>query len=651
MVSKMKSIGFGMRIWRGFVLAAVLSASGILFVCGADSGQNWTPPQEITRSQIHPVPFVNVKIDDNFWSPKQKIYREWTIPHSWQYVQREIEDNEIAAGWKNIPRGKDTPWNQANLHKVLETCAYALGQELNPQLDSKADYIISAITGAQQPNGYVNALITVRKMTPWANLDGQHDGYVAGHLIEAAVAHYLSTGKTNFLNVARKLADHIYNYFIVENHEGVCGHAELELALVRLYRVTGEKRYLDLSLNWIERRGKPWKYSSTTPRSYFMDHLPARELNEITGHAVRAVFYATGIAETAIETNDEGLKQTARRLFDSATKRKMYITGGVGSQKEDEGFGPDYHLPNRTGYAESCAACGMINFAFSMFRMDGKSSYIDVLERTLYNAVLHGISLDGTNFYYTNPLTDENHLRDNCWVCCPPNLSRTLLRFQEYIYAQTDDAIYVNLYVGSRAKVRLKNSDVVVHQKTDYPWDGKVNITVETEKPVRFSLRLRAPEWARSYNLSVNGKREEIKVNKDGHIEIHRRWEKNDTVGIEFPMKVEQVVAHPAVTNNNGRVAIQRGPIVYGFEGIDNAGDVERITLAKEPKFETSFQKDLLGGVVVIKGKKTDSSDCVAIPFYALANRGKSKQVVWVYKDGFTRKATGWDKALYQFVE
>jgi DUF1680 family protein len=628
------------------LIAASIPGSAVLSAAADDFP---APPAQISRAERKPVPFTNVKITDNFWAPKQKIYRERSIQHSWQYVQKEIEDNEIAAGWKNIQRGKDTPWNQANLHKLLETCAYALGQENNPELNKKVDYIISAIAAAQQPDGYVNALITVRKMTPWANLDGQHDGYVAGHLIEAAVAHYLSTGKTNFLNIAKKLADHIYNYFILQNHEGVCGHSELELALVRLYRVTGEKRYLELSLNWIERRGKPWKYSSTTPRSYFMDHLPARQLTEITGHAVRAIFYATGIADTAIELNDNELKETARRLFASATKRKMYITGGVGSQKEDEGFGPDFFLPNRDGYAESCAACGLINFAFSIFQMDGNASSIDILERALYNALLHGISLDATNFYYTNPLTDENHLRDNCWVCCPPNILRTLLRFQEYIYAYSDNSIYVNLYIGSNAKIALNNNKILITQTTDYPWNGRINLTLTPETEKTFTLKLRIPGWARSYDLKLNGTPLKEKTQPDGYLCLTRKWKnQTNTIEIDFPLPVERIVAHPNVKNNENRVAIQRGPIVYGFESIDNPGDVSHITLAKEPDFQTSFRENLLNGVTVIIAKKADGGNCFAIPFYALANRGKSKQIVWVYQQDLKRPLTGWENALYQ---
>ncbi len=602
---------------------------------------------EITCSERHTVPFVNVKITDNFWSPKQKIYRERTIPHSWQYVQKEIEDNEIAAGWKKIPRGKDTPWNQANLHKVLETASYALGQEKNPNLESKLDYIISAIFAAQQTNGYVNALITVRKMTPWDNLDGQHDGYVAGHLIEAAVAHYSTIGKTNFLIIAKKLADHIYNYFVVEKHEGFCGHSELELALVRLYRVTGEKRYLDLSLEWIERRGKPWKYSSTTPRNYFMDHLPARQLNEITGHAVRSIFYATGISETAIEANDDGIKETARRLFASATQKKMYITGGIGSQHEDEGFGPDYYLPNKNGYAESCAACGLVNFAYSMFRLDGKSCYIDVLERVLYNALLHSISLDGTNTYYTNPLTDEDHLRDNCWVCCPPNISRTLLKVQEFIYAYTTNDIYVNLYIGSEAKINFTKTAVKINQTTEYPWDGKVRLTILPQKTTTFTIKLRIPDWAQSFNISVNNNLINPNVQQDGYIWLDREWKQSDTIELTFAMPVKRIVAHPEMKNNEGRVAIQRGPIIYGFEAIDNDGTTD-ITIAKDAQFEHLFRPDLLGGIVTISGKKADGGKFLAIPFYALANRGKSHQIVWVYQQNFKRLMGGWDKKLYQ---
>ena len=614
---------------RIFYLALLCTALGLIKPLLAPAADVPTPRAGITVGKRQPVPLIDVRLTDSFWAPKLKVYREKTVPHSWQYVKIEIEDNEIAAGWKKIKRGEDAPWNQANLHKVMETAAYALAQETNPSLDQHLDAIIAAMAAAQQPNGYCNALITVRNKTPWVNLDGQHDGYVAGHLIEAAVAHFQSTGKTNYLHVAQGVADHIYRYFITEKHEGVCGHAELELALVRLYRVTGEKRYLDLSREWIERRGKPWAYTCDTPRSYFMDHLPIRQVNEITGHAVRSLFYATGVAEAGLESGDLELQAAARRLWQSATRRKMYLTGGVGSQEKDEGFGPDYDLPNQGGYAESCAACGMIYFAQSMFRIDGEASSIDVMERVLYNTVLHGISLDGTNTYYRNILHDENHARDNCWVCCPPCLSRTLLRIPEYLYAQSDAGVYLNLYAGSTAQIRLKDRRIRLTQETDYPWNGHVKLTLDPDQSTPFKLFLRKPGWSTGASLSLNGAPLKNPSLEKGYWIIDRTWQSGDHIEIELPMPVEVIKANPKVLANRGRIAIQRGPLVYATESLDNNGEVD-LAFPAEPRFRVESRPDLLNGVQVITAKISPDRDWLGIPFYALANRGPAKQTVWM---------------------
>ena len=599
------------------------------------------------KADIRAVPFAAVTFSDAFWAPKQNVCRERTIPHSWQYVTREIEDNEIAAGWKSLPRGDDTPWNQANLHKVLETCAYALAQGPDPELDKKLDGIIAAIAAAQQPNGYVNALITVRHKTPWTNLDGQHEGYVAGHMIEAAVAHYEATGKVSFLAVASKMADHIYNHFVIEGNPGVCGHAELELALARLYRVTGEKRYLELAQNWIERRGKPGPHSSDTARSYFMDHLPIRQVPEVTGHAVRTMFYLTGAADVAVETGDKSLADAVRRLWADTTQRKMYVTGSVGSQEKDEGFGPAYDLPNAGGYSESCATGGLIYFADAMFRLDGDAASVDVLERTLYNALLHGISLDGTTTYYRNPLTDENHVRDNCWVCCPPCISRTLLRVQDYAYARSSSGIYVNLYAAGTATVPVAKQTVKLTQETRYPWEGKVALTMQPVKPVRLALRLRVPGWCRKATVAVNGAVIARPKLEKGYAVIEREWRPGDRVELDFALPIERMEAHPNVKQDSGLVALQRGPIVYGFEGLDNDGNVD-ITLPTDPQLGVEHRNDFLGGVDVITAKTADGRTVRAIPFYALANRDKSKQVVWVRQTGKTESVTGWEGRLYR---
>jgi uncharacterized protein len=612
-----RKAGRDMMQMAGYGALAAALAAGVCASAAADGGRC-------------AVPFTAVSVTDTFWGPKHQVYRDRSIPHSWQYVSREIEDNEIAAGWKQIERGQDTPWNQANLHKVLESCAYALGQTHDAALGAKVDGIIRAIAGAQQANGYVNALITVRHMTPWANLDGQHDGYVAGHLIEAAVAHFQATGERSFLDVACRLADHIYRTFITEGQPGVCGHAELELALVRLYRVTGEGRYLALAREWIERRGHAWEGKGATPRGYFMDHLPIREVPEVTGHAVRTMFYLAGAADVANEAGDASLAEAARRLWTDTVERKMYLTGSVGSQASDEGFGAAYDLPN-DGYCESCAACGLVYFAQAMFMLDGDSGSMDVLERVLYNAVLHGVSLDGTTTYYRNPLSDGNHVRDNCWVCCPPCLSRTLLRMPEYVYARGQDGLYVNLYVGGKLTTTVAGSDLELTQETRYPWEGQVRLTLAPARAATWSLRLRLPGWCQGASVRVNGEAVEAPVER-GYAVLRREWKAGDVVDLDLPMPVQRGKARPEVAADRGLVALQRGPLVYGFEGVDNGGDVD-LTLPGGAPFGVEHRPDLLGGVTVIRTRAADGREVQAIPFYALANREASRQVVWV-KDG-----------------
>ncbi|MEI6503477.1 MAG: beta-L-arabinofuranosidase domain-containing protein, partial [Armatimonadota bacterium] len=532
-------------------------------------------------------------------------------------------------------------------HKVLETCAYALTLQPEAELDRKLDTIISAIAGAQQPDGYVNALVTVRKIKPWSWMDGRHEGYVAGHLIEAAVAHYLATGKRSFLDIACKNADHIYQHFITEGAEGVCGHAELELALVRLYRVTGEKRYLALAKEWIERRGKLLPGQDPSRQFYGMNHLPIREVPEVVGHAVRTMFYLTGVAEVANETGDKGLQQAARRLWRDTTLRKMYVTGSVGSLAEDEAFGPAYDLPN-DGYCESCAACGLLYYAQAMFLLDGDSRSVDVLERVLYNAVLHGISLDGVTTYYRNPLSDANHARDNCWVCCPPCLSRTLLRLPDYVYATTPQSLYVNLYVGGSATALVGKLPVTVTQETQYPWQGQVKLNLSPERPAAFGLRLRIPGWCGAWTVAVNGTPVAKPKVEQGYVVLQRQWRKGDTVALELAMPVERIEARPEVKADTGRVAIQRGPLVYGLEGLDNDGGNVDVTLAADPQLRFEHRGDFLGGVTVVLAKAADGHDVRAVPFYALANRERSRQTVWVAQEGKQEQRAGWEERLYR---
>lgn len=641
MITMTSAVGRAMVLATTGVAIATIGALPVSAVPASDPASR----PYYSASPRRPLPATSVKITDNFWAPKMQVYLQKTVPHNWQYVSGDILANEIAAGWKQAS-SEGYVWSQANLHKVLETVAYSLAMEPDAELEKKADYIVSAIAAAQMPDGYIDPPVTLNNKTRWGHLDGQHEGYVMGHMIEAAVAYYEATGKKQFLDVACKAADHIYDYFITQKHEGVCGHAELELALALLYRVTGEKRYVQLAKEWVERRGKPWSGWTHGDRKYFMDHLPIRQAPEVVGHAVRTMFYLTGVTEAATETNDTTLKAAARRLWANTTTKKMYITGSVGALAQDEAFGANWQLPNN-GYCESCAACGLIYYSQAMFLMDGKADSIDVMERVLYNGLLHGISLDGTTTYYCNPLTDENHSRDNCWVCCPPCISKTLLRVPEWIYAESKDGIYVNLYVGSEATAKAKGAYVKLTQKTDYPWNGKVEITVRLEKRASFAIRLRVPGWAREWSIKINGKAANAARSTDGYLLVRRQWTAGDKIELNFPMPVERIEAHPEVKDDCGMVAMQRGPMAYALEGVDNEG-ITDVTLPADPQFNALYKLDLLNGVSVITGKRADGGGFTAIPFYALANRDKSRQQVWVRQEGLEQRADGWEGVLYR---
>jgi len=617
-----------------FPFSVVLCLQGVLPTRAAEE-----------KTKLTPVAVKATKITSEFWAPKLKVYREDTVSHSWNYVNSSIEELRNAAKTEKQPV-RNGKWMEANLHKVLETAAYALAQDPSQDLDRKVDETVAVIAAGQQPDGFVHGWVVTRKIQPWGDLYHQHDGYVSGHLYEAAAAHFRATGKRNYLEVACKSADQAWRHFIEQKNPGFPGHAEIELALVELYRVTGNKKYLDLARAFIERRGQHPERATRFPPAYFQDDLPVRQQKEINGHAVRAIFFATGVADVALETGDREMREAARRLWHSASKRKMYITGSAGASAHHEAFGPDYDLPN-TGYCESCAACGMANFAHRMLRLEGDADAADELERILYNAVLHGIGLDGKTFYYRNPLSDRDHPRGNNWCCCPPTLSRTLLQLGRYAYAHTDRDIYVNLYVGGSCTARLSETPVVLRVETDYPWDGAVKIVVDPEKDAEFSVRLRIPGWCKDAKLKVNGQAIVQRQARKGYAVLARRWQRGNTIELVMPMPVMRMEAHPNVAANTGKVAIQRGPFVYGLEGLDNNGN-PNITLPANPKFTHEHRKDFLGGLTVITGTSADGKPFTAIPFYALANRQKSQQEVWLSQSDKKQDASGWEGKLYR---
>ena len=633
------------------MLRIFLSAS---FLLGASLACLSVPPATPgpATNALTPMVVKSMQIADDFWAPKLRTYRERTIPHSWNYMGWNLRALHAAAGDK-VEGDLNGTWDEANLHKFLETIARSLDVFPDPALEKRADQVIALLGRAQRPDGYLHAHVTNAKKAPWdpGFLDGSHDGYVLGHLIEAAIEYQASTGKRTFLDIAIRAADQAHRHFLGTNGQpGFCGHAELEMALVELYRVTGERRYLELATAFIEWRGRGQvKPAGPTPRAYFQDAVPLREQRTLEGHAVRAIFFASGVADVALESGDVDYRLAATRFWDSTARRRMAITGSTGPRQEHEAFGEDHELPD-DGYYESCAACGLADFAQRMFLLERRAEYADVLERVLYNAVLHGISLDGTNSYYQNPLTDRDRPRYNSWVCCPPNLSRTLFKVGRYASAVGEREIFINLFVGGTISPPWPDASVKIAVATEYPWDGAVKFTVEAARPQQFALNLRWPGWCEKLALRLNGQAVSPLPRTDaGYLRLDRIWSNGDTVELALDMPVQRIEAHPNIRTAAGKLALQRGPIVYGFEGLDNGGNA-RIELGAEPQFTVEHRRDLLGGVMVIRGATADGRPFLAVPFYTLANRAKSSQEVWAAQRGLKASHKWWEGRLYREV-
>jgi DUF1680 family protein len=643
-----------MRLFRSlvaflFVLACasenIFAAPGTFPGVPPDVGQ-WAG----RAGAISPTPVRNVHFEGGFWGLKMQVYHERTIPHSWQYMGHDIRSLRKAAGVSNEGPFNNT-WGEANLYKFLETIAHSLGMFPDAALEKRVDEIVDLIGRSQRADGYAHVFIINEKKPKWDPefLDGSHDGYVLGHMIEAAIEYHANTGKRAFLEIACKAADEAYEYFLgPQGKPGFCGHAELEMALVELARVTGRAKYIELSRAFVEWRGRhKVKPYGATPRSYFQDMVPLRQQRVLDGHAVRSTFFATGVADLALATGDADYRLAANRFWDSATLRRMTITGSAGPRQEHEAFGEDFDLPNN-GYYESCVSCGLVDFAQRMFLLEGGADSSDVLERVLYNAVLHGISLDGTNSYYQNPLSDTNRNRYNSWVCCPPNLSRTLLQVGRYAFASGGRDAFVNLFVAGRAQLPLADGSADLKIETEYPWEGKVAITVEPGSVKRFALHLRWPDWCETATLSINGTPvQPLPKNDRGYLRLDRDWLENDRVEFVMEMPAQRIEAHPMIKDCIGKVALQRGPLVYGFEGLDNDGNAKP-ELAANPQLRVESKPDLLGGIRVITGDTADGKRFTAIPFYALANRAKSTQEVWATQRGWKPGDAWWEGRLYR---
>jgi DUF1680 family protein len=607
------------------------------------------------------VPMSQVEIRDQFWEPRQQTNRSITVPHLFSELERagNIPNLRLAAERKR--EGYQGPvYMDSDLYKAMEAAAYVLQLYPDDPIREKLDEVIGILERAQTPEGYLNSYFqVVAPERRWTNLRDDHELYCAGHLIEAAVAHYEATGSDRLLKVATRYADYIDSVFgdAPGKRLGYCGHPEIELALFRLYRATGEKRYRDLARFFLLNRGKKiFAQEHNIPLEQYdgtiwQDNVPLTEHREIVGHAVRAAYLFAGATDLVDETGDERVLQMLLRVWENTISRRTYITGGIGNEARHEGFTKDYDLPNRTAYQETCASIALIFWAHRMGLLLEEARFFDALERALYNGALAGIALDGKNFYYVNPLESDGTHHRRPWyacACCPPNIARLIASLGGYLYAQTDSDLWVNLYVESRAKVALAGREVVLQVRTNYPWEGTIEVQVVEGAPVEFGLHLRIPDWCAQPRLMLNGKPLPLEIQK-GYAVVRRHWQPEDRLTLELPMTPVWMEAHPRVEADRWQVAIQRGPLVYCLEEIDQPAPLERMAVDTSSPLRYRWEPNLLNGIGVIEGGAVVLDDDSAwgnrlyrpltprqratfraIPYYAWHNRQPCPMRVWM---------------------
>lgn len=618
--------------------------------------------------KFEPLGFSEVTITDNFWKPKMDKVATTTL--SACIYQTEVKTARIR-NFEKVARKKGEKhegifYDDSDVYKALEAIAYSLRNHPDSALEKKADEWIDKIAAAQLPDGYLNTYYTLTDLSlRWTDMS-MHEDYNGGHLIEAAVAYYQATGKRKLLDVATRFANYFDSVFGPDKRHWVTGHQELELALVKLYKTTKEEKYLKLAHWLLEERGhgyaKGYTWTDWKDTGYAQDLVPVREQKEITGHAVRAMYMYTGAADVAALTGDNGYMQAMKTVWEDVVYRNMYITGGIGSSGNNEGFSNDYDLPNEQAYCETCASVGMVFWNQRMNSLTGESEYIDVLERSLYNGALDGLSLSGDHFFYGNPLASNGRHSRREWfgtACCPANIARLVASLGNYVYAKSTDDIWVNLFIGSKATIHLTRGDVLLEMQTDYPLDGKIRINFSPAKKIKYGLHIRIPGWAQDSpapgglykftdqpsdapRLVLNGKPIDYK-NEKGYAVVDREWKKGDQVEFILPMDARRIVARNELKYDNDRVAIQRGPLVYCVEGADNEGKAWNLILPEkavlEPEKETILNENIVAletevpvvevssdGLSVTSGMKKIK----AIPYYAWCNRGSNPMQVWL---------------------
>ncbi len=622
--------------------------------------------------RIQPVSWRDVKVESTFWSPRQKALFTSTLKEQFDQLDaKKYRQNFERAARREHGGYVGYVFNDSDVYKVIEAASYALGIKREPWLEKKVDDWIELIGRAQEPDGYLDCHFQLDEpQNKWKNLRDQHELYCAGHLFEAASAHYLATGKTSFLNIAKKLADHIDGHFGPGKHMGYPGHPEAELALFKLWRVTGEQRYYKLAEFFLNSRGSKWfatEHNTPLDRyngDYWSDNLPIRDHESIVGHAVRAAYLFSGATDLAIETHDQPLTDMLDRVWRSNTERRMFVTGGLGPSGSNEGFTVDYDLPTFSAYQETCAsvANALWNYRLALLHRDGK--YADVMETAIYNGALAGINFDGNKYYYTNPLASHgNHHREDWFACacCPPNIARLIGQLGGLSYATTNREAYVMLYVGGAANLKVGQTPVRLDVQTNYPYSGDVHLAVNPASSQRFALKLRMPGWATSGRITVDGKATPMVIDH-GFAVIDRQWTKGDSVDLKLDMPVRRVVSHPSVKETFGKYAFARGPLIYCLEGVDNGFNFDQIGIPFDAPVAPKNVKGLFGDTTVLEGtgflaKPQNWSEKLfsdvsattpvkfrAIPYCFWDNRAASEMRVWVSPNPTPSPLRGFEK-------
>lgn len=636
---------------------------------------------------MKPISASEVRLLPGFWKARQTMVRQTMIPYQWAALNDAIAGAEPSHAMENwrIAAGESSGHHQgfvfqdSDLFKWLEAVGHLLSEGRDAELEAQADAATSLLARAQAADGYLNSYYQIEKPDRrWTNLRDDHELYCAGHLIEAAVAYSSATGKEDLLAVARRLADHLCERFGRPSGkiEGYPGHPEVELALVKLYRWTGELRYLELARFFVEARGQEPNFFAEEaavredPRpydpGYAQSHAPLVQQTTAEGHAVRAMYLFSGAADVAAELGDSALTETLKHLWDNVTEKRMYLTGGIGSSAWGEAFTADYDLPADRAYAETCAAIGLIFWAERMLRLDADGKYGDTIERALYNGVLSGVSSEGDRYFYVNPLevwpsiatvrhdmraiTVERQAWFGC-ACCPPNLARLVASLPGYVYSYDGPSttLALNLYMPSELTTKIAETSVKIRQETQYPWQGRVRLDLETSKALAWTLKLRIPKWTPEVRLWINGTEQPVQSIERGYLAIMRVWENGDQVVLELSMPARVVYPHPSARSLAGQVALERGPMVYCLEEADNGPNLAALRIEpQEQAWEARWQEGVAGGVMALVGSghrlqedsqealyayqawPTRATELTAIPYYAWANRGMGEMRVWM---------------------